>query len=115
MGFKAISTKMTDLLSTDTPSTKLPTPQPPTTSTEVKGKQKERDPQLRYCEPYYHPYRTNVKQRWIGRGILEVISTEFRDRSVDYYVRCSFMFENYAVECLLNGGRDMRLPQESQK
>lgn len=53
-----------------------------------KGKAKERDPQLRYCEPYYHPYRTNVKQRWIGRQILEVISTEFRDRSVDYYVRC---------------------------
>ncbi|KAI5453932.1 hypothetical protein NCC49_004927 [Naganishia albida] len=50
-----------------------------------KGKAKERDPQLRYCEPYYHPYRTNVKQRWIGRQILEVISTEFRDRSVDYY------------------------------
>lgn len=24
--------------------------------------------------------------RWIGRQILEVISTEFRDRSVDYYV-----------------------------
>jgi hypothetical protein len=24
--------------------------------------------------------------RWIGRQILEVISTEFRDRSVEYYV-----------------------------
>ncbi|GHJ84424.1 hypothetical protein NliqN6_0826 [Naganishia liquefaciens] len=57
-------------------------PVPPTS---FKGKEKERDPQLRYCEPYYHPYRTNVKQRWIGRQILEVISTEFRDRSVDYY------------------------------
>ncbi|KAJ9105442.1 hypothetical protein QFC21_001813 [Naganishia friedmannii] len=51
-----------------------------------KGKETTaRDPQLRYCEPYYHPYRTSVKQRWIGRQILEVISTEFRDRSVDYY------------------------------
>lgn len=44
-----------------------------------------RNPQLRYCEPYYYPYRTNVKARWIGRQILEVISTEFRDRSVEYY------------------------------
>lgn len=43
------------------------------------------DPQLRYCPPYYHPYRTSVKQRWIGRQILEVVSTEFRDRSVEYY------------------------------
>lgn len=43
------------------------------------------DPLLRYCEPYYHPYRTSVKQRWIGRQILEVVSTEFRDRSVEYY------------------------------
>jgi hypothetical protein len=24
--------------------------------------------------------------RWIGRELLEVISTEFRDRSVEYYV-----------------------------
>ncbi|KAJ9120688.1 hypothetical protein QFC22_002619 [Naganishia vaughanmartiniae] len=36
-----------------------------------KGKETTRDPQLRYCEPYYHPYRTSVKQRWIGRQILE--------------------------------------------
>jgi hypothetical protein len=44
------------------------------------------NPLLRYQPPYWWPYRTNVKQRWIGRGILEVVSTEFRDRSVDYYV-----------------------------
>jgi len=24
-------------------------------------------------------------KRWLGRQILEVVSTEFRDRSVDYY------------------------------
>jgi hypothetical protein len=71
---------VTDTLAQEDPSATQPV--------SSKGKAKERDPQLRYCEPYYHPYRTNVKQRWIGRQILEVISTEFRDRSVDYYVRC---------------------------
>ena len=28
-----------------------------------------------------------TKERWIGREILEVVSTEFRDRSMEYYVR----------------------------
>lgn len=28
-----------------------------------------------------------AKGRWLGREILEVVSTEFRDRSVEYYVR----------------------------
>lgn len=35
--------------------------------------------------PYWHPYRTFAKARWLGRGMLELISTEFRDRSVEYY------------------------------
>lgn len=43
-------------------------------------------PMLRYCRPYWWPYRTFVKQRWIGRQLLEVVASEFRDRSVDYYV-----------------------------
>lgn len=42
-------------------------------------------PMLRYCTPYWWPYRTFVKKRWIGRQLLEVIATEFRDRSVEYY------------------------------
>ncbi|OCF43941.1 DRAP deaminase [Kwoniella heveanensis CBS 569] len=42
-------------------------------------------PKLRYCKTYWWPYRTFVKQRWIGRQILEVITTEFRDRSMEYY------------------------------
>ncbi|CED85354.1 RNA pseudouridylate synthases [Phaffia rhodozyma] len=43
------------------------------------------NPGLRYIEPYYHPYKTFAKQRWYGRELLEVVSTEFRDRSVEYY------------------------------
>ncbi|ORY31392.1 pseudouridine synthase [Naematelia encephala] len=42
-------------------------------------------PMLRYQTPYWWPYRTFVKKRWIGRELLEVVSTEFRDRSVEYY------------------------------
>jgi len=47
---------------------------------------KGKDPMLRYLKPYWWPYRTFVKNRWIGRELLEVVSTEFRDRSVEYYV-----------------------------
>jgi hypothetical protein len=44
------------------------------------------DPMLRYHKPYWWPYKTYVKERWIGRELLEVVSTEFRERSVEYYV-----------------------------
>jgi len=62
------------------------------------------NPKLRYIKPYWWPYKTFVKERsvlptqslllvdleesrWIGRQLLEVVSTEFRDRTVEYYVR----------------------------
>jgi hypothetical protein len=32
-----------------------------------------------------------AKGRWLDREILEVVSTEFRDRSVEYYVRDRFL------------------------
>ena len=41
---------------------------------------------LKKIPPYWYPYTTMTKQRWIGRELLEVISTEFRDRSMEYYV-----------------------------
>ena len=41
---------------------------------------------LRKIEPYWYPYTTMAKGRWFGREMLEVVSTEFRDRSIDYYV-----------------------------
>ena len=42
---------------------------------------------LRKVAPYWHAYATMAKQRWIGRELLELVSTEFRDRSLEYYVR----------------------------
>ncbi|KAF8190818.1 tRNA-pseudouridine synthase [Pholiota molesta] len=40
---------------------------------------------LKKIPPYWYPYTTMTKMRWIGREILEVVSTEFRDRSMEYY------------------------------
>ncbi|TFY63006.1 hypothetical protein EVG20_g6502, partial [Dentipellis fragilis] len=42
-------------------------------------------PGLRKIAPYWYPYTTMAKGRWFNREILEVVSTEFRDRSVEYY------------------------------
>ncbi|KAI0029935.1 pseudouridine synthase [Vararia minispora EC-137] len=42
-------------------------------------------PGLRKIAPYWYPYTTMAKERWLGREILEIVSTEFRDRSVEYY------------------------------
>lgn len=44
-------------------------------------------PGLKKIPPYWYPYTTMAKGRWLGREILEVVSTEFRDRSMEYYVR----------------------------
>ncbi|KAJ7496592.1 pseudouridine synthase [Mycena latifolia] len=40
---------------------------------------------LRKVEPYWYPYTTMAKMRWLNRELLEVVSTEFRDRSMEYY------------------------------
>ena len=45
---------------------------------------------LKKVAPYWFPYRTMAKGRWFDREILEMISTEFRDRSVEYYVCLPF-------------------------
>ncbi|KAJ3784549.1 pseudouridine synthase [Lentinula aff. detonsa] len=42
-------------------------------------------PGLKKIPPYWYPYTTYAKERWIGRELLEVVSTEFRDRSMEYY------------------------------
>ncbi|KAK2753179.1 RNA pseudouridylate synthase domain containing protein 2 [Arachnomyces sp. PD_36] len=41
---------------------------------------------LRRVAPYYFAYKTYCKERWRGREIGDVFSTEFRDRSQDYYI-----------------------------
>ena len=44
-------------------------------------------PGLKKVKPYWHAYQTWAKARWWNREMLELVSTEFRDRSVEYYVR----------------------------
>lgn len=53
-------------------------------------------PGLKKIPAYWYPYTTMAKGRWLGREILEVVSTEFRDRSVEYYVR-----KLYCIACCL--------------
>ncbi|KAH7921640.1 pseudouridine synthase [Leucogyrophana mollusca] len=45
----------------------------------------QRPPGLKTIPPYWYPYTTMAKERWLGREILEIVSTEFRDRSAEYY------------------------------
>jgi tRNA pseudouridine32 synthase len=42
---------------------------------------------LKKIPPYWYQYTTMAKGRWLGREMLEMVSTEFRDRSMEYYVR----------------------------
>ncbi|WFD04870.1 hypothetical protein MVES1_000194 [Malassezia vespertilionis] len=45
----------------------------------------DRAPGLRRLSPYWYEYTTRAKTRWYGRQILEVFTTEFRDRTKEYY------------------------------
>ncbi|KAI5180238.1 tRNA pseudouridine32 synthase [Nematocida sp. AWRm80] len=36
--------------------------------------------------PYYYTYKANVKERWIGREIVSVLSEEFKRRSKWYFI-----------------------------
>ena len=57
---------------------------PETFTSNYKFRQK---PGLKKTPPYWYPYTSMAKGRWVGRELLEIVSTEFRDRSMEYYVR----------------------------
>ncbi|KAI8458416.1 pseudouridine synthase [Phakopsora pachyrhizi] len=40
---------------------------------------------LRKVNPYFFQFSTYAKERWRGRSIIDVFSTDFRDRSPEYY------------------------------
>ncbi|KAF9362804.1 hypothetical protein BGX34_005461 [Mortierella sp. NVP85] len=42
---------------------------------------------LRKIKPYYFKYQTFAKGRWLGRKVIEVFNTEFRDRDNTFYER----------------------------
>ncbi|KAN0066320.1 hypothetical protein ACQY0O_000414 [Thecaphora frezii] len=41
---------------------------------------------LRKTPPYWYEFQTYAKQRWFGRELLEIFTTEFRDRTKEYYI-----------------------------
>ncbi len=41
---------------------------------------------LRKVHPYHYTYNTYCKERWRGRGLLDIFTDEFRDRPKEYYV-----------------------------
>ena len=64
-------------------------------------------PGLRKIAPYWYPYTTMAKGRWLDREILEIVSTEFRDRSIEYYVWLPFYrarFADYVLKESLTDG-----------
>ncbi|KIV99999.1 uncharacterized protein PV09_08355 [Verruconis gallopava] len=50
---------------------------------------------LRRVEPYHFTYYTNVKERWRNRPILDIFTSEFRDRPEEYYRQA---IENGAIQ-----------------
>ncbi|PBP19043.1 DRAP deaminase [Diplocarpon rosae] len=40
---------------------------------------------LRRVAPYHYTYNTYCKERWRGRELLDIFSSEFRDRPLEYY------------------------------
>ena len=69
----------------DAPVTTAPSPSATSSLQNLRAKA----PGLKKIPPYWYPYTTMAKGRWLGREILEVVSTEFRDRSMEFYVRVS--------------------------
>jgi hypothetical protein len=41
---------------------------------------------VRFVMPYVHEYNTSVKGRWLGRGLLEVLTSEFGGHSPAYWL-----------------------------
>ncbi|RAO70750.1 uncharacterized protein BHQ10_006762 [Talaromyces amestolkiae] len=40
---------------------------------------------LRRVKPYHHTYNTYCKERWRGRTLYDIFTSEFRDRTPEYY------------------------------
>lgn len=48
---------------------------------------------FRRVKPYHYTYNTNCKERWRGRQLVEIFTSEFRDRKPEYYVSCFSLME----------------------
>ncbi|KAF9180178.1 hypothetical protein BGZ51_006405 [Haplosporangium sp. Z 767] len=54
---------------------------------DLKDAQYYYDNDLRKIKPYFFKYQTYAKGRWLGRTLIEVFDTEFRDRDHAFYER----------------------------
>ena len=61
----------------------------------------EEVPDLIRTPPYWDSIKTRAKGRWQGRTIYEVLSTEFRERSSEYYVCMRHTYTIYPAELAL--------------
>lgn len=46
---------------------------------------------LRRVHPYHFTYQTFCKERWRNRELVDIFTSEFRDRKPEYYVRLLFL------------------------
>ena len=57
---------------------------------------------LRCVEPYYYIFTVFAKGRWIGKSLLEVMSSEFTMHSKEYYVRSDSKWRNGKLQINLS-------------
>jgi len=53
---------------------------------------------LRRVAPYHYTYNTYCKERWRGRELLDIFSSEFRDRPLEYYVGMTHCFPGFLAD-----------------
>lgn len=53
---------------------------------------------LRKIKPYFFKYQTYAKGRWLGRKLIEVFNTEFRDRDNTFYVSSRFSLSESGIQ-----------------
>ena len=54
---------------------------------------------LRRVHPYHHTYNTFCKERWRNRELVDIFTSEFRDRKPEYYVGLLCLFETFFWGC----------------
>jgi hypothetical protein len=52
---------------------------------------------FRRVTPYHYTYNTNCKERWRGRELVDIFTSEFRDRKPEYYVRDSNGMQKFKI------------------
>lgn len=52
---------------------------------------------LRRVAPYHYTYNTYCKERWRGKELLDIFTSEFRDRPLEYYVCCAITWKLHGV------------------